>query len=448
MSERFHTERGRRSWGRVVEAEHQVARAQAPASVGRMFERVKASGLSTLAFGLGRSYGDSNLNPGGSLIETRGLDRFMAFDAAAGTIRAEAGVSLDEILRVVVPAGYFLPTTPGSRFVTLGGAIANDVHGKNHHAAGTFGRYVRSLTLARSDGTVQQISPDTHAELFAATLGGLGLTGIILNAEIALTAIPSALIAQRVEAIRNVDHFFELAEVRAAEHEHTVAWIDCTAQGDRLGQGVFSSGDWASPGGHEAHSARMGPSLPFDAPSVALNPVTLRSFNALYRWRQLSKPGLSTVHYSGFFYPLDAIGHWNRLYGPRGFYQYQSVIPFDQSRDATRAMLDRIARSGEGSFLAVLKTFGSAPSPGLLSFPMPGVTLALDFANHGAATLALMRDLDAIVLAAGGRLYPAKDGRMSAHAFQESYPDWRKVEALRDPLISSAFWRRVTQHDG
>jgi len=206
MSERFHTERGRRSWGRVVDAEHRIGRAQTPGSVEALFASAKAAGLSTLAFGLGRSYGDSNLNPGGSLIETRGLDRFMAFDAAAGTLRAEAGVSLDEILRVVVPAGFFLPTTPGSRFVTLGGAIANDVHGKNHHGAGTFGRYVRSLTLARSDGAVQRISPETHAELFAATVGGLGLTGIILDAEIALTAMPqrAVLFAQQQQPIHPI----------------------------------------------------------------------------------------------------------------------------------------------------------------------------------------------------------------------------------------------------
>lgn len=447
MTVTFQREKARRSWGRVVEAEHFVARPSAPSEAQAVFDQARAEARTVLPFGLGRSYGDSNLNPTEGLIETRRLDRLIAFDRETGVLRGEAGVSLDEILTIIVPAGFFLPITPGSRYVTLGGAVANDVHGKNHHGVGSFGRHVRSLTLARSDGSVRRITADSDPELFSATIGGLGLTGLILDVEISLVAIPSALIDQRTEAVRCIDHFFEIAEARAEEHEHTVAWIDCTARGDKLGQGVFSSGDWAPAGDHTAHKTGAGPALPVDAPSFALNPLTLRSFNALYRRRQLMKPAEARVHYAGFFHPLDSIRDWNRLYGPRGFYQYQSVVPFDTAQEATRAMLDRIAASGEGSFLAVLKSFGALSSPGILSFPKPGVTLALDFANRGAKTLALMADLDAIVKESGGRLYPAKDGRMTAEMFKLGYPDWSRVEAVRDPAISSSFWRRVTQDE-
>lgn len=447
MSVRFQKELGRRSWGRVVEAVHSVGRPDMPGAVPAFLAASMADGGTGLAFGLGRSYGDSNLNAGGHLIDMTRLDRLIRFDREAGILHAEAGASLNDILHVIVPAGYFLPTTPGTRYVTVGGAIANNVHGKNHHSAGSFGRHVHSLTLARSDGSVRRIGPDTEPDLFAATVGGLGLTGIILDAEIALVPIRSAYIDQTIEPVRHVRHFLELAEVRARTHEHTVAWIDCTARGQRLGQGVFTSGNWAYSGGLDPHRASGGPALPFDAPSLALNALSLRGFNLAYRQRQLTKQRSARVHYAGFFHPLDTIGQWNRLYGPRGFYQYQSVVPFAAAEEATTAMLARIAASGEGSFLAVLKTFGALASPGRLSFPAPGVTLALDFANRGAKTLALLADLDAIVREAGGRLYPAKDGRMPAAMFQAGYPDWEKVEALRDPAINSDFWRRVTRHD-
>lgn len=433
------------SWGRVVRSAHQVARPGAPDRAAAALTAAAAADLPVLPFGLGRSYGDSNLNPEGGLIETTRLDRFIRFDREAGRLHAEAGVSLDEILRVIVPHGWFLPTTPGSRRVTLGGAIANDVHGKNHHRAATFGAHVKRFRLARSDGSITEVTLDAHPDLFAATIGGLGLTGLILDAEIALVRIPSAFIDQVTEPLANVDQFFDIAEARADQYEHTVAWIDCTATGARLGQGVFSSGDWAREGALTPHKSGTGPSLPVDAPGFALNPLSLKLFNMAYRGRQLMKPARARVPYGGFFHPLDTIGSWNRLYGAKGFYQYQSVIGPDAARDATREMLRRIAASGEGSFLAVLKTFGDQASPGWLSFPAPGATLALDFANRGAKTLRLLADLDAIVREAGGRLYPAKDGRMSADMFQAGYPQWERVEALRDPAITSAFWRRVTQ---
>ena len=444
MTDPFRTETGRKSWGRVVEAEHQVARPRRTGAVRNLLRQAGDRGLTALAHGLGRSYGDSNLNPGGALIETGALDRFIALDVESRTLRAEAGVSFDDILRAIVPHGLFLPTLPGTRYVTLGGAIANDVHGKNHHSAGSFGRHVRSIRLERSDRGIHDITRDTDPELFAATIGGLGLTGVILEAEIGLVPIASAFIDQRTEPLTGVDQFFDIAEARAQEHEHTVAWVDCTASGDRLGQGVLSCGDWAEAGALTPHRSKAGPALPVDLPGFALNPITLKAFNLAYRKRQLMKPAQARVHYSGFFHPLDSIRDWNRLYGARGFYQYQSVIGFESAREATRAMLARIAASGLGSFLAVLKTFGDHAPEGVLSFPKQGATLALDFANTGERTLSLMADLDRIVAEAGGRLYPAKDGRMPAAMFRAGYPDWTRVEAMRDPLLSSQFWRRVT----
>ncbi|WP_291843463.1 FAD-binding oxidoreductase [Maricaulis sp.] len=444
MSQAFRSQTAKRSWGRVVEAHHDVAKPESPTEAVAILSEVANRKMSALPIGLGRSYGDSNLNPDGALIETTRLDHYIGFDPKTGVLRAEAGVSLNDLLRVVVPHGWFLPTTPGTRYVTLGGAIANDVHGKNHHIAGSFGSHVLRFTLARTDKGVLDVDPETPGDLFAATIGGLGLTGLILDVDLQLVPIRSAFLDQHVEPLRNVDAFFEIAEARAADYEHTVAWIDCTARGDRLGQGVFTSGNWAASGGLTPHDAKSGPGLPVDAPGFALNRLTLRAFNMTYRRSQLLKPRNSRVHYAGFFHPLDAIRDWNRLYGSRGFYQYQSVIPSETAREATREMLDLIARSGQGSFLAVLKTLGDRPSPGLMSFPMRGVTLALDFANAGSKTTALLADLDAIVKTAGGRLYPAKDGRMPADIFQQGYPEWERVEALRDPALSSAFWRRVT----
>ncbi|WP_339744299.1 FAD-binding oxidoreductase [uncultured Maricaulis sp.] len=432
-----------RSWGRVVRADHVLARPHSLGDVGAAFDAAKARDLTILGHGLGRSYGDSNLNPDNILLATTALNRFISFDRETGVLRAEAGVSLDEVLRVAVPAGYFIHTTPGTRYVTLAGAIANDVHGKNHHSAGSFGENVRAFGLVRSDGAECAVDPETAPEQFAATIGGLGLTGLITWVEIQLVPIAAAYIDQTLIPFSHVDGFFDIASTAADTFEHTVAWIDCTARGAQLGRGVFSAGKWAATGDLIAHQ-NGGPTLPVDLPGQALNPLTLKAFNTLYRWRQTSKPAVSRSHYSSFFYPLDSIGNWNRAYGSKGFFQYQCVVPHSTARDAIPALLERIARANEGSMLAVLKSFGDKPGRGLLSFPMPGATLALDFRNRGAATLALMADLDTIVCDAGGRLYPAKDGRISASVFQAGYPDWQALESLRDPLISSSFWRRVT----
>lgn len=391
---------------------------------------------SMLAYGNGRSYGDVGLNSGAMLLHTRGMDRFIDFDEANGLLTCEAGVLLSEILDVVVPRGWFLPVTPGTRFVTVGGAIANDVHSKNHHRAGSFGCHIRRFELLRSDGSRRLCSLHENADWFAATIGGLGLTGLITSVELALKRIPGVGIAVENTRFRGLDEFFALNAGAEARHEYTVAWIDCLADTPR---GIFMSGDHVAGRGF-ALATKKSLSFPLTLPLSLVNGLTLRMFNQAYYHRPL--PAQAVTHYAPFFYPLDGILHWNRLYGRQGFYQYQFVLPM-AARAALDDILRNIAASGQGSFLAVLKTFGDVASPGLLSFPMPGVTLALDFPNRGAPTLALFDRLDAIVSAAGGRLYAAKDARMSGEFFRLAYPRLDEFLPFIDAKFSSSFARRV-----
>jgi FAD/FMN-containing dehydrogenase len=432
----------RRSWGRVARGLEYVAAPRFQDEAVRACAAAVEAGMTLLAGGLGRAYGDSGLNAGGAVIDMRALDRVLAFDAQSGVLRAEAGLSLDQLIRRVTPHGWFPPTTPGTRFVTLGGAVANDVHGKNHHRSGTLGCWVRRLGLWRSDRGLLELSPENEPELFAATLGGMGLTGAILWVELQLVRIGSAWLDEETVPFQRLDEFFALACDSEAGFEHTVAWIDCTARGDQFGRGLFSRGNWRDDGRYTLHAERPRRTLPLDLPNAALNPLTLKLFNARYYNRGKSRPRFNVEHYAGALYPLDAIGQWNRLYGPRGFYQYQCVVPPETAPDAVAALLDQIASSGQGSFLAVLKTFGAKASPGLMSFPMPGATLAMDFPNLGDATHALFGRLDDIVRQAGGRLYPAKDGRMPPAMLCAGYPNLERFAQLRDPNVSSSFWRR------
>jgi L-gulonolactone oxidase len=430
------------SWGRSLRAPHLGF---SPGWRDELAPTLRAAaaapGPGVLGVGLGRSYGDSGLNAGGAVILTGALDRLIAFDAAAGVLRAEAGASLAALLEVIVPRGFFLPVTPGTRHVTLGGAVANDVHGKNHHGAGCFGRWVRALGLLRSDGTEHVLRPGDP--LFAATVGGLGLTGLITWVEIDLLPIASAQMEVEEEVFEGLEGFFDLAEA-AEGWPYTVAWVDCLARGPALGRGLFQRARHAAEGGLAVQRPPRLLRMPLDAPGFALNRASIGAFNALHFARGRRRAGrMRREPYLGFFYPLDGIAAWNRLYGRRGFFQYQCVVPLAAARAAMRAMLEAIAAAGEGSFLAVLKTFGALPSPGMLSFPMEGATLALDFPNRGARTLALLASLDAIVRAAGGRLYPAKDGRLPAAMFRAGYPRWEEFAALTDPAFSSSFWRRV-----
>jgi FAD/FMN-containing dehydrogenase len=409
------------------------------------------AGKPLLPYGLGRSYGDCCLNDGGILLDASGLDRFISFDAERGILRCEAGVALAEILEIAVPKGWFLSVTPGTKFVTVGGAIANDVHGKNHHREGTFGNHTLAFELLRSSGERLACSPSENPEWFGATIGGLGLTGLIAWAEIRLKRIRSAFLD--VETIRFGDlaEFFSLSAESDRDFEYTVAWVDCFAKGGSLGRGLFMRGNHAdggpapSPGPGPARSGRAGGlNVPFDAPGFLLNDPLMKAFNGLYYRRQRETRSRKTVAYGPFFYPLDALGNWNRLYGKRGFFQYQCVLPGGSDRDAAREILEAVSSSSPGSYLAVLKIFGGAPSPGMLSFPRPGLTLALDIPNRGEAAFALMDRLDAVVRQARGAVYPAKDARMSAESFEAYYPQWRDFQRYVDPKFSSSFWRRVT----
>ena len=436
-----------RSWGRTVAGEHLVFR---PRTVGEARAALAASaGGSILAYGSGRSYGDVALNPGGQLIDCRGLDRFIDFDRQTGILSVEAGVRLADILTCVCRpeadgGAWFLPVSPGTRFATVGGAIANDVHGKNHHREGTFGCHVLSFELARTDGSARSCSPESQSGLFAATIGGLGLTGLILSARLQLRRVAGA--AVEVEDIRLscLADFFAVAAESEAGWDYTAAWIDCLASGATLGRGIFTRAR------HQASVGAMPPALiprvtiPFSAPVSPLNRLTLRAFNAAY-FHRLGRSGRRrrVGSYEPVLYPLDKIGAWNRLYGPAGFFQFQCVVPSAAAADATATLLAGIAASGQGSMLAVLKNFGGRPSPGLLSFPMPGATLALDFPDRGAATRQLLAQLEGIVVSAGGRIYPAKDSLMSADTFRRGYPRLGEFLPHIDPGMSSGFARRV-----
>lgn len=397
-----------------------------------------------LAYGLGRSYGDSCLLSNGTMLRTAGLDRFINFDAESGILRAEAGVTLSEILEWSVPRGWFLPTTPGTRFVTLGGAIANDIHGKNHHKAGTFGCHVPRICLLRSDGSRLECSLANNEPLYRATIGGLGLTGLILWADLQLVRVPSAWLDVELLPFKGVRDFETLSRESAESWEHTVAWIDTVSRNPR---GIFIRGKYhdQAPGGKNLRETHRSPGLrvPFLLPDFTLNLWTVRAFNALFFHRVPSRGRRFIQHYEPFFYPLDAVDGWSKIYGKRGFFQYQSVTPESAGIEPVEELLRRISRSGEASFLAVLKTFGRRQSPGLLSFPMPGLTLALDFPNRGEATLRLFNKLDNIVRSAKGRLYPGKDSRMNAKDFQDGYPELGEFVPHVDPAFSSDFWQRV-----
>ncbi|WP_369818178.1 FAD-dependent oxidoreductase [Acidovorax sp. Root219] len=393
-----------------------------------------------IAYGNGRSYGDMCLNPGGVLWHTRGLDRLCSWNAETGMLVCESGVLLRDIQQTFVPKGWMLPVTPGTQFVTVGGAVANDVHGKNHHAMGSFGDQILRLWLARSDGQIIECTRGQASEWFFATIGGMGLTGVIVRVELKLRRISGPWLDTETIPYGSLDEFFGLSDASEAAWEHTVSWIDCLS-GERT-RGIFMR---AKPS-----AATIGPlpksgtrRMPVTPPVSLVNHMTLRPFNIAYHRLQRWKAGQAVAHYEPFFYPLDGLLEWNRMYGPKGFYQYQSVVPRAAGPDATREMLREIGRSGEGSFLAVLKTFGSRAGPGMLSFPRPGVTLALDFPNRRDSTLRLFSRLDEIVLAAGGTLYPAKDARMSRRMFESGYPRLAEFLPFRDPGITSSMSRRL-----
>lgn len=425
------------SWGRLNAHPHNIISLNDPNKVSN---QIMSGPYPGLAYGMGRSYGDVCLNPEGVLWMTTGLDHLIAFDEVSGRLICEAGVLLRDIQRLTIPRGWILPVTPGTQMVTVGGAIANDVHGKSHHVQGSFGDHVQSITLARTDGEIICCGPQNLPEWFAATVGGIGLTGVIIQAEIQLRRVQGPWLDTETAPFANLDEFFRLSDNSETQWEHTVSWIDCISGGG--GRGLFMRGNPADIG-HRPEPKGRKLTMPIVPPVSLVNQLSLRSFNTAYYTLKKWQAGRAIVHYEPFFYPLDNLLEWNRMYGPKGFYQYQSVVPREVGKDAVQAMLKEIARSGDGSFLAILKTFGHRQSVGMLSFPQPGVTLALDFPNHGARTHKLFERLDAIVREAGGRIYLAKDARMPRDLFEAGYPLLAEFQKFRDPGISSELSRRL-----
>ena len=427
------------SWGRYPTLDAQVM----PLSWTSDFPLQPPPATRMLPVGAGRSYGDVCLLEHGTLLKTRGMDRFLAFNSETGILRCEAGATLAEILDFAVPRGFFLPVTPGTKYVTVGGAIANDIHGKNHHTAGTFGRHVLCFELVRSDGTRLVCSPSQHEAWFAATVGGMGLTGLITWAEIRLRPIVSRRIQYQGIKFRGIEEFVALSQANA-QAEYNVAWIDCVSTGANFARGILMLGDHSvTP---EALTVSKAPwlTMPVDLPEFFLNRTTVGLFNTLYYNKQRGKHKTGLVDYEPFFYPLDSLLQWNRMYGKSGLLQFQCVLPWETDQMGIIKILKAITASGLASFLAVLKVFGDVPSPGMLSFPAPGITLALDFPIREDVSFDLLDRLAAITLEHGGKMYPAKDARMTAEQFQTFYPQWREFAKFIDPMFDSAFWQRVS----
>jgi len=426
------------SWGRYPKLQAEVV----PLHWRTEFPLLRPSARKQLPVGLGRSYGDVCLLEGGTLLATAGMDRLLHFDAGTGVLRCESGASLQQILDFAVPRGFFLPVTPGTKYVTVGGAIANDIHGKNHHVAGTFGRHVMRFELARSDGSRFVCSPVENPEWFAATIGGMGLTGLITWVEFHLRPIVSRKIDYQGDKFHGIDEFFALSQ--AATSEYTVAWIDCVSTGRNFARGIFMRGDHAQTPGPLTRSPSPKLAFPMDLPEFALNRWSMAAFNALYFHKQLGQRKVGPVDYEPFFYPLDAVSRWNRMYGKQGLLQFQNVIPPASGREGMMQILKAITKSGLASFLAVIKFFGEVPSVGMMSFPTPGVMLALDFPIRKEVSFDLVDRLARITLEHGGRMYSAKDARMTPEQFQAFYPQWNEFARYVDPGFDSAFWQRVT----
>lgn len=431
---------GSESWGRFPKSNQRILSASALSTT-----RISQSAVTILPFGQGRSYGDVCLNADGAVLTTQNCNNILSFDRKQGIIRVQAGITLEDLLSIIVPAGWFIPVSPGTQYISVGGAIANDIHGKNHHCAGTFGRHVRKMLVQRFDGEIIECSPDTEHLFFNATIAGIGLTGLIIWAEIQLIPIHNAFIETENIPFASLDEFFELSKSSEKGFAYTVSWLDCVSSGDAFGRGIFMRGNHAAAGATtpESKSIPIRPVVPFDFPSIALNYYSVKTFNTLYYYLQSRKSGAHIVPYRPFFYPLDSVLHWNRIYGRAGFLQFQCVVGKERGKEALRAILQATVASGQASFLAVLKEFGDIESPGLLSFPRPGYTLCLDFPYRGRKTEYLMQQLERLVVESNGALYPAKDACMSPETFMKCYPGLGAFKKFKDPRASSSFWRRV-----
>ena len=391
-----------------------------------------------LSRGLGRSYGDSSLPPPGqpSVAGSRLADRILSFDEGTGVLRAEAGFSLFELNRLFWPRGFCAPVAPGTQFITLGGMVAADVHGKNHHRDGCFGNHVVSVRLRVADGRIVECSREAEPDLFRATLGGMGLTGHLLEVECRLPRIPSPWIRAESERVHDIDCFIEALKESGPHWPYTMGWIDCLSRGPGMGRGILTRGRWAEPG--EAPAAvprrKRRPKVPVVLPGWLISRLTVRVFNSLYFHRHVPRLRRGLIHPESFFYPLDMIRDWNRLYGPRGFTQYQCVLPEAAGHGAARRFLDLLTRRGGASMLCVIKDCG-AEGLGLLSFPKPGISIALDIPVRDE-TQSLVDALNELVIAEGGRVYLAKDQFTRPEHFRAMEPrlaEWERIRRQWDP---------------
>ena len=413
-------------WGRYPQVEAYIGEAQTPSAVRSLLE----TWPDCIPRGSGKSYGDSALSERVLLMEP--LNRILSFDPELGEVVCEAGVSLAKLIDVFLPRGFFPAVTPGTKRITVGGALASDVHGKNHHRAGCFSSCINWFDLLLADGRIVRCSREENGDLFRATCGGMGLTGVILIVCLRLQRVKSAWIDQVTVYCKDLDAVLTAFD-DYAHTSYSVAWIDCLSTGTHLGRSVLMVGEHADSGGLLPPCGRQA-AVPFDFPDGVLNPTSIRLFNTGYAWIHRRNAGESRVPIDAFFYPLDGIDHWNRMYGKRGFLQYQFVLPRSEGADGLYAMLSAIAAEGMGSFLAVLKLFGPA-NDHFLSFPMEGYTLALDFAIRPGLFPFLDR-LDRLLVRFGGRIYLTKDVRMSPGVFRSGYPGLERfleIKAAVDP---------------
>lgn len=393
--------------------------------------------------GLGRSYGDVCINDNGKLVITNKLNSLLHFDIKSGVIECESGVSINELLNLVVPEGWFLPVVPGTSFVTIGGAIANDIHGKNHHKIGSFGNSILSFEILRSNGEVLKCSLSENKDLFFATIGGLGLTGLVLSVKIQLIKINNPYISSGSKRFYSLGEFFDINSKMEIKYDYTVSWIDFN---NKKGlRGIYHYGNHSKKQLNTKNYKinKFSLSFPFTPPFSFVNNFTLKILNNLYFFLNRDKT-TEFQNYRSFFFPLDVIRNWNKAYGKKGFYQYQFVVPINSAEDVINLVVDELNNNNHIPALGVLKTFGEIEPLGVLSFPMSGLTLAIDIQNKGNKTLKLLDNLDEIILNNDGRIYPAKDCRMSAHTFSQSFKDFEKFNKLVDPKFSSSFYERIS----